>query len=616
MSHELQPGVVIKEKYLIKEVIHSSEGATLYFAFDKKITEKTWLIKEFTFAKDLSEEEIKLRRQDLENAIESLKVYDHKNIARIVEYFTLHNKDFVVMEYIEGDTLQELTEKTESFSEEQILRWAIQLCDILEYFRNRPSPFIFGILDPSRIILDKNGDLRLANFGLNRFFGKIEHECFSREEIYFTRHLNSLGELLMFLATKIKTTDTLVLKDAALKEETKSAIIRCMDLKAHTLYSSFVEIIDLFESILKEHYAPPPPPKPKIEILREKVSDAVHGLILNFIYQPLYYKVAEALGFIAVLIVLYFALFHPHPYAKKGAVVYVLCGDKEIVAIDPNTHKTVDKIALELPVNFIQCDLHGEQIFLSVSRGSFNKIQMINCKDDKLDPSVNITVDSDPRNILIDEKSNMLYIINKKTNNISVVSLKSNKMTGLIPVGKDPSDIKIKTYLFVANSGSKTISVINRANLKTIKLLPAGDTLSAIIISKYQWKLFAACRGLNYIKEFTLYSDAKGQLAYEQAFVKDIGGKKPIALYLNKPETYLYSVNSNTNNVTVIDVETKKIKKSIKTGKTPSGMVFIDPYLWVINYGSGTVSIINTYTNSLHKSFFVGKNPRCITYAP
>ena len=57
----------------------------------------------------------------------------HPNIVRgnyIGQDDGLH---FLVMEYIEGQTLEELLEKKGPFPERRVLNWARQLCEVLEY---------------------------------------------------------------------------------------------------------------------------------------------------------------------------------------------------------------------------------------------------------------------------------------------------------------------------------------------------------------------------------------------------------------------------------------------------------------------------------------------------
>ena len=626
MAYNLQEGSLIKRNYVVRKVLFTSVSVSVYLVFDKKITGKSWIAKEFSFDSALTKEDIAERRKKLSEAIESLKIYDHKNIAKIIDYFTFHEKDYIIMEYVEGITFEEyIKNSTEPLPEGQIIKWAAQICRVLHYFNNRPNPYIFGILDPTRIMSEQDGAVKLINYGLNRFFGQMEPVVFSNDKIYFSKELNSFGFFLIFLATKIKTTDMGVLEEFPYSDELKSVIKKCLDPKAHIVYGTFEEIEELFDGLIKKGEAakvPRPKPKTTFKSLKEKFSIKISNALFTFSLQKIQYQILEITAFLILLGFVY-ALANPtYHFEKKSSVIYLLSNEKEIICVNPRSYKIIDKIILEMPVNYIQSDAYGRYLYLSTSGRNMNKIFAINCENNKLDPRINITVDIDPQNILVDERSEKLYVLNKASNNISVVDLKANKMTGIIPVGKKPTDIKdfnprFKPFLFVSNSGSGTVSVINKIDKKLIESISADTVPYSVTPSNKEERIFVACQSLNYLKAYAFYYDLKNELNYTTSVIEDTGGKKPVSMYLDKGEKFIYIVNAGTNNVSVIDLSDKKLKKTVYIGKDPAGMVFIEPnYLWIINKTPGTVTILNTYTNAVYKSFFVGKNLQCITYAP
>lgn len=623
MAYNLPIGSYIKNKYVVQKVLFTSETMSVYLVFDKKITGKNWVAKEFIFDPSLAEEDIKQRRLKLYEAIESLKLFNHKSLAKIIEYFTFHQKDYIIMEYVEGVTFEDyITNFAAAPSEQQIIKWAAELCDILHYFGNRPNPYIFGILDPARIMLDKDDNIRLINYGINRFFGAIEPVVFSSESIYFAKELNSFGSFLIFLAAKIKTTDIQVLQNFSYSDEFRQIIAKCLDPKAHLVYGTFEEIKELFEDLKAKKEAPKAPvPKFKLtaKALKEKFLIKIQNLIFTFSIQKMRYKIMEAIAFIFLLVIV-FVLANPvYKFTKQGPVVYVLCNDKEIICLDPQSHKTLDKIITEISLNYIKSDSRGKYLYISSSDKNISKIKAINCENNKFDPKINITVDIDPQNILIDERNNKLYVLNKISNNISVVDLKLNKMTAIIPTGKSPADIEdfnLKPYIFVANTDSETISVINKENEKVLFLINTIDAPYALKAVEKEEKVFAACQDVDSLKFYTFYQERNG-LFYRTSQISDIGGKKPVSMHIDDAGHYIYAANTETNNISVIDLTDNKLKTSIEVGKKPINMIFIKPnYLWVINQASNTITILNTYTNTVYSTIPVGKNPSCITYAP
>ena len=56
-------------------------------------------------------------------------------------------------------------------SEEQVLTWAIELCDVLDYLhKHKPDPIIFRDMKPSNVMINHNGDIMLVDFGIAKTF--------------------------------------------------------------------------------------------------------------------------------------------------------------------------------------------------------------------------------------------------------------------------------------------------------------------------------------------------------------------------------------------------------------------------------------------------------------
>jgi eukaryotic-like serine/threonine-protein kinase len=82
------------------------------------------------------------------------------------------SRSYLVEEFIEGRDLEARTAEAEGFfTEEQIIHWALQLCDVLTFLHNhKPRPIIFRDLKPSNIMLDVHDRIRLVDFGIAKLF--------------------------------------------------------------------------------------------------------------------------------------------------------------------------------------------------------------------------------------------------------------------------------------------------------------------------------------------------------------------------------------------------------------------------------------------------------------
>ncbi|HZU67133.1 MAG TPA: protein kinase [Ktedonobacteraceae bacterium] len=96
---------------------------------------------------------------------------NHPNLPAFTDFFTEGSRHFLVMEYIDGNTLENLLEQNGGpFSERRVLGWARQLCDVLEYLHSQQPPVIFRDMKPGNIMLTRSGRIKLIDFGIARLF--------------------------------------------------------------------------------------------------------------------------------------------------------------------------------------------------------------------------------------------------------------------------------------------------------------------------------------------------------------------------------------------------------------------------------------------------------------
>jgi len=90
----------------------------------------------------------------------------HPSIPDIIAYFSEGGRNYIVMEYIEGENLQERLQRSGCQSSRDVKKWGIALCHILEYLASLKPPVVHHDIKPANIILDKStGEVRLVDFG-------------------------------------------------------------------------------------------------------------------------------------------------------------------------------------------------------------------------------------------------------------------------------------------------------------------------------------------------------------------------------------------------------------------------------------------------------------------
>lgn len=110
--------------------------------------------------------------QNFEREANLLATLNHPAIPRIYDYFTQDNRSYLVLEFIHGKDLETVIADANSFlPEDQVISWAIQLCDVLTYLHgHKPDPIIFRDMKPSNVMINHNGDVILVDFGIAKTF--------------------------------------------------------------------------------------------------------------------------------------------------------------------------------------------------------------------------------------------------------------------------------------------------------------------------------------------------------------------------------------------------------------------------------------------------------------
>lgn len=156
----LKTGEIAFGKYRILQLLGKGGMGRVYLAENVNVGNK-WAIKEIEHRPGspsglLVEPEI-------------LKRLNHPNLPRIVDVIKSDTRIYIIEDYFEGQNLQKLLEIRKAVNEETAVKWARQLAGILVYLHNlKPAPIIYSDLKPGNIIIDKNEDLKLVDFGISR----------------------------------------------------------------------------------------------------------------------------------------------------------------------------------------------------------------------------------------------------------------------------------------------------------------------------------------------------------------------------------------------------------------------------------------------------------------
>jgi ABC-type glycerol-3-phosphate transport system substrate-binding protein len=167
----LAANTMLTGRYTILRRLGKGGMAAVYLATDGRLAGKQWAVKEMSDAALLDPAEKKQAIAAFKEEARLLAELNHPNLTRVVDFFEESNKHYLVMDFVSGQTLENLLAgRTTPFPETQVLAWADQLCDVLAYLHGRTPPIIFRDLKPGNIMVEPDGRLRLIDFGIARLF--------------------------------------------------------------------------------------------------------------------------------------------------------------------------------------------------------------------------------------------------------------------------------------------------------------------------------------------------------------------------------------------------------------------------------------------------------------
>lgn len=169
----LPGGTTLQSRYEIMNVQGVGGMGAVYRARDLRFSavEKIVAVKEMSNTAP----DARLRRigiQNFEREANILASLSHPSIPKIFDYFSEDQRSYLVLEFIEGETLEDLLDaNTQPFTQEEVVEWALQICDVLAYLHGHKPPVIFRDIKPSNLMIrHHDGRIMVIDFGIAKVF--------------------------------------------------------------------------------------------------------------------------------------------------------------------------------------------------------------------------------------------------------------------------------------------------------------------------------------------------------------------------------------------------------------------------------------------------------------
>jgi serine/threonine protein kinase len=174
----LAPNTLLQDRYLVARLLGQGGMGAVYQATDRKFGNAVALKETFYSDANL--------RKAFSHEARLLNRLRHAALPVVTDYFAISDKQFLVMQYIPGKDLEQLLHERKTsgqgvFLTSQVLRWADQLLDALEYLHSQKPEIIHRDIKPQNLKLTPRGEVILLDFGLAK--GIVTHQSHESQSI-------------------------------------------------------------------------------------------------------------------------------------------------------------------------------------------------------------------------------------------------------------------------------------------------------------------------------------------------------------------------------------------------------------------------------------------------
>jgi serine/threonine protein kinase len=178
LPQSLENGQILRDRYTIREQIGQGGTGSIYLADDKRLEGRLCALKEVEHNQALPAHVFEQAREQFFREASVLARLDHPNLPKVSDFFSVGPRDYLVMDYVPGKDLRERMQEARRnnifLSENEVLRWAVQLADALNYLHSQEPSIIHRDIKPSNLKITPSGLIKLVDFGLVKIMAMDE----------------------------------------------------------------------------------------------------------------------------------------------------------------------------------------------------------------------------------------------------------------------------------------------------------------------------------------------------------------------------------------------------------------------------------------------------------
>lgn len=155
---DIEPNTIIKDRYRIVMKLGKGGMGVVYLAVDLAVDRQVAIKVNLDLAADAITQ--------FEKEAKMLARIRHPNLPLVSDHFTIGESQYLVMDYVPGDTLSNAIKKKGAYSEDEVKSLAKQIGNALSYLHQQTPPIIHRDVKPSNIKIMPSGEAILVDFGI------------------------------------------------------------------------------------------------------------------------------------------------------------------------------------------------------------------------------------------------------------------------------------------------------------------------------------------------------------------------------------------------------------------------------------------------------------------
>jgi eukaryotic-like serine/threonine-protein kinase len=161
------PGELIAKRYELEEVVGTGGMSTVYRAHDQLLERNVALKVLHPHYADDEEYVERFRRE-----ARSVAQLSHPHIVTVIDRGEDDGQQFIVFEYIDGENLKQLVERTGPLPTRRAIELAVEIADALAFAHEHG--LIHRDVKPQNVLITPDGDAKVTDFGIARSL-EVEH---------------------------------------------------------------------------------------------------------------------------------------------------------------------------------------------------------------------------------------------------------------------------------------------------------------------------------------------------------------------------------------------------------------------------------------------------------